>query len=215
MNAKQVREAMSMKTVRRVSCALVVAAMAAGCSQTTRYYALSPVDPVTPPARRTGAVVAVGSVDLPDYADRPQIVVRTGPNTLDQAEFDQWGGALSDMVPRLLAEDLARRLPGDHIVDFPAAGDVPYDVRVPIEISQFDVSASGEAVVAARWQVRGKPGSGLVTVHESVTRARAVGSSYDQRVDALSRALADLASDIAEAVAEMPNGGTVGSKAAH
>lgn len=201
---------------RRVSSAFALAVpalalLALSCAPATRYYALSPVDPGAPLAKAAAAsaVVAVGPVNLPDYVDRPQIVVRTGPHTLDQAVFDQWGGDLDDMVPRLLVEDLARRLPGDHFVGFPEAGDVPYDFRVPVDISQFDVSEAGEAVIVARWQVRGKPGSETVLVRESTSRAQATGKTYDQRVDALSRALADLSSDIAAAIAPLPRGEAV------
>jgi uncharacterized lipoprotein YmbA len=190
-------------------CVPVLALLAISCSPATHYYTLSPVDPGAPLAKATPpAVIAVGPVQLPDYVDRPQIVVRTGPHTLDQAAFDQWGGDLNDMIPRLLVEDLARRLPGDHLVSFPDAGDVPYDFRVPVDLSQFDVTADGEAVVVARWQVRGRPGSGTVIVRESTVRAQAAGKSYDQRVEALSRALADLTGEIAAAIAPLRRGGS-------
>jgi len=200
----------SMKFRGRVFSALaqgapLLALLAVSCSPVTHYYTLSPVDPAAPTAvPAASAVVAVGPVQLPDYVDRPEIVVRTGAHTLDQAVFDQWGGDLNDMVPRLLVEDLARRLPSDHFVSFPAAGDVPYDYRVPVDISQFDVSVAGEAVVVARWQVRGRSGSGTVLVRESTVRAQATGKSYESRVDALSRALADLSSEIAATLAAQP-----------
>lgn len=200
-------KSLSRKSWGRVSSAILVAVMAAACTPATRYYALSAAEPAAPlggGSLPAGVVVAVGPVDLPDYVDRPQIVVRTGPHTLEQAVFDQWGGDLNDMVPRLLADDLGQRLPGAHMVDFPAAGDVPYDYRVPVNISQFDVSSSGEAVVAAHWQVRGKPGSPEVLVRESVARAQVKGSTYDDRVDALSRALGLVADDIAKVIATMP-----------
>lgn len=209
----------SMKSRGRAFSALahgapLLALLAVSCSPVTHYYTLSPVDPAAPAAlAAASAVVAVGPVQLPDYVDRPQIVVRTGAHTLDQAVFDQWGGDLNDMVPRLLVEDLARRLPSDHFVSFPDAGDVPYDYRVPIDISQFDVSAAGEAVVVARWQVRGRPGSGTVLVRESTARAQAAGKSYEERVDALSRALGDLAGEIAGALSAQARAASTSAKA--
>ena len=210
MHAKQIIRSSSMKSLGRVSLAVAIAAMAAACTPTTRYYTMSAVQPDAPLAAASlpaGAVVAVGPVDLPDYVDRPQIVVRTGQHMLEQAAFAQWGGDLNDMVPRLLADDLGQRLPGAHMVDFPAAGDVPWDYRVPVNISRFDVSETGEAVITAHWQVRGKPGSADVVVRESVATAQAKGNSYSDRVDALSRALGVVADDIAKALTTLSREG--------
>jgi len=193
------------------ACVLLVpaAAVVTGCSPATRYYTLSQVESVTPREAHAGAATAligIGPVELPDYVDRPQIVVRTSSNTVDQATFDQWGGSLDDMVPRLLVDDLALRLPTDHFVSFPQSGDLDFDYRVPVSISQFDVSTAGEAVVVARWQVRGKAGSGSVIVRETIARAQADGTSYQQRVAALSRALAILTDEIARTLAPLPRG---------
>lgn len=182
---------------------------AGGCSPMTNYYTLSQVGEAAPRSERTAAapaLIGIGPVELPDYVDIPQIVVRTGSNTLDQATFDQWGGSLDDMLPRVLVDDLALRLPSDNFVTFPQAGDLAFDYRVPVTISQFDVSSAGEAVVVARWQVRGKSGSGMVILRDTVARAQASGSSYDARVAALSKAVAILADEIAKTLAQLPRG---------
>lgn len=182
--------------------ALVVAAGGCGARQ-THYYTLSDVDaPALAPAPAASALVGVGPVDLPDYVDRPQIVVRTGENAVEQAPFDQWGGSLDDMVPAVLVDDLAKRLPGDHFVAFPQSGDLAFDYRVPVRISRFDVTAGGDAVVSARWQVRDR--TGVVAVRETTARATAEGAGYPSRVAALSRALGTLADEIARELATLP-----------
>jgi len=185
---------------------------AGGCSTVTRYYTLSQVDGAAPLGGRASsgsAVIAVGPVSLPDYVDRPQIVLRTSANTVAQATFDQWGGSLDDMVPRLLVGNLAARLPADHLVSFPQVSDLVFDYRVSISISQFDVSSAGEAVIAASWQVRGRPGSGAIVVRDTVVRAQAAGASYEDRVAALSRALGDLTDAIATVLASQPRAAVV------
>lgn len=182
---------------------------ASGCSAQTRYYTLSRVD--APAARVAGAsaaaaLIAIGPVSLPDYVDRPQIVVRTSANTVEQAAFDQWGGSLDDMVPNLLVDNLAARLPADRFVSFPQAGDVAFDYRVPVTISQFDVSSSGQAVVAAQWQVRARAGAGTVVVRQTIARDQAAGAGYADRVAALSRAVSILTDEIAAQLATLPRG---------
>jgi uncharacterized lipoprotein YmbA len=180
---------------------------ASGCSTTTRYYTLSSVESAATGEPRTvspASLIGIGPVEIPDYVDIPNIVVRTGSNTLDQATFDQWGGSLDDMVPRVLVEDLAARMPTEHFVSFPQSGDLDFDFRVPVTFSQFDITATGEAVLIARWQIRGKAGSGMVLVHETTARAQADGASYQQRVAALSKALGIVTDEIAKALAPLP-----------
>jgi uncharacterized lipoprotein YmbA len=192
---------------RLVVLTFVLTVAISGCATVvTRYYTLSPSVPESPAARaaESAVLVGVGSVELPDYVDIPNIVVRTGDNTLDQATFDQWGGSLADMIPRVLVDNLHARMPSDHFVAFPQSGDLPFDFRVPVTISRFDVSTAGEAVVVARWQIRGKAGSGTLVVRETVARADGGGSSYTSRVAALSRALGVLTDEIAAALRAQP-----------
>jgi uncharacterized lipoprotein YmbA len=192
---------------RSASYCLVLALAASGCATAvTRYYTLSASIPETPAARvaESAVLVGVGPVELPDYVDIPNLVVRTGDNTLDQATFDQWGGSLDDMIPRVLVENMHARMPSDHFVAFPQSGDLPFDFRVPVTISRFDVSTAGEAVVVARWQIRGKSGSGTLVVRETVARAEGGGSSYAARVAALSRALGVLTDEITAALRAQP-----------
>ncbi len=186
---------------------IVLALAASGCAATvTRYYTLSPAEPAAPSARsaESAVLIGIGPVELPDYIDIRNIVVRTGDNTLDQAAFDQWGGSLDDMIPRVLVDNLHARMPSDHFVAFPQSGDLPFDFRVPVTISRFDVSTAGEAVVVARWQIRGKAGSGTLLVRETTARFQGSGRTYSDRVAALSKALGLLTDDIAAALATMP-----------
>lgn len=186
--------------MRQRSSTLVLLAFlaASGCSTPpTKFYTLSAVrEGAAAGAAAGGRVVAVGPISIPDYVDRPGIVVRENENQVRVASFDQWAGSLQDMLSRVLREDLAARLPGDRIVAFPQVEDVAFTRRVAIEITRFDVSASGEAVVGARWQIHDRGGA-PAALNESEARAQAAGSTYDQRVAALSQALAQLADEVA------------------
>jgi len=71
-------------------CALALAGCAA--SPATRFYVLTPVevDGAAPSSPSDAMTIGVRSVDLPEALERPQIMTRTGPNTVYFAEFDQW-----------------------------------------------------------------------------------------------------------------------------
>ena len=102
---------------------LILAALTlavAGCSSTpaTRFYSLASIAPAAPESPRPagqGLAVAVGTVTLPAYLDRPQVVTRPGVYAVHLAEFDRWSEPLQDMVPRVIAENLSVLLGSDQV----------------------------------------------------------------------------------------------------
>ncbi len=181
----------------------VAASLLAGCAATpTRFYVLSPVPGATG-TERAPIGLAVGPVSLPDYLDRPQIVTRDGANAVRLGANDQWAGPLDDMLPRLLVEDLAARLPGDRVVGFPRTDAPAFDRRVAVDVSRFDVDEAGNAVLVAQWQVTAPGAKEPLLVRDSNVRATAGGTDYAEIVAALSQALGLLADDIVQGLASL------------
>jgi len=175
----------------------------AACAETqpTRFYTLAPVlDAGTAAATQGGLVVGVGPVTLPAYLERSQIVTRSGPNRAELAEFDSWIEPLDSMVPRVLAEDLARLLGTDDVLTLPARRAMPLDYQVEIEILRLDADPAGNAVLDARWRVFDRNddpvGGDRTTVREDVAQP----GDYRALAAAMSRALGTLARDIAAVI---------------
>ena len=184
---------------------LLLALLVAGCagSPPVNLYTLSAVglpstDIRVPPS--TPAVVAVGPVILPDYIDRPQIVTRKSAYQLELAAYDHWAAPLYDMLPRVLVEDLALRLPSDRVVAFPQIGDASFDYRVAIDVSRFDVDATGAATLAARWQLYARSAPRALLVADDTLQRQIEGRGYDAYAASLSAVLADLGDRIAREV---------------
>jgi uncharacterized lipoprotein YmbA len=137
---------------------------------------------------------------LPDYLDRPQIVTRQSAYELELAANDRWAAPLYDMLPRVLVEDLALRLPSDRIVSFPEIGDASFDYRVAVQVSRFDVDAAGEAALATRWQLYARSAPRALLVADDTLQRRVEGRGFDAYAASLSAALADLGDRIAEGV---------------
>lgn len=77
-----------------VALTLGTALVAGGCaSQPSRFYLLSAMpntEMASPEAPgEKASTIAIGSVTIPRYLDRPQIVTRTSPYELRVAEFDR------------------------------------------------------------------------------------------------------------------------------
>jgi uncharacterized lipoprotein YmbA len=137
---------------------------------------------------------------LPDYIDRPQIVTRQSPYRLELAAYDQWAAPLHDMLPRVLVEDVALRLPADRVVSFPQVSEGNFDYRVAVDISRFDVDTSGQATLAARWQLYARSTPRALQIADDVLQRRSEGEGYGAYAASLSGVIADLSGHIAEAV---------------
>ncbi len=165
--------------------------MLAGCSSTpdNHYYTLS----VEPGASHVPAsTLTVATVHLPGVADRPQLVTRTGPQTVDIKEFDRWAEPLDQMVPRILSQDLTARL------GLPDA--TKPTRRLFVSIDEFMGGADGAAHLTGRWWTLA-PGEDSSQKHElPFALSQAIAGDQPQAVVAsMSTLLANLADQIAAA----------------
>ena len=189
-------------SIRRLFClaACVVAAAACGSSAETSFYVLDTVADRAAAGGGSKVSVGVGPVNLPPYLDRPQIVTRTGPTTLDVADFDHWAEPLHPAFVRVVADHLSARLGTEEVFLFPWTVTTRVDVQVRIDVVQFDSDPSGQATLVARWFLVGSDGSPLTPVKRSVVTAPAASTSFADTAAALSEAVADLGKEIADAV---------------
>lgn len=171
-------------------------AMVAACtSAEPAYYTLAPV-PGTP--QRNGVrLVELRRPGLAGYLDRPEIVRTGSAYQLRVAGSERWGEPFGDLVGRILAENLNNRLPGSSV--FTAAGGISAeaDATVELDIQRFDADAAGQVVLLAQVAVsrgRSRANAKARTVRRTVTPA---GPSTAELVAAMSRALGELADEVA------------------
>ena len=183
----------------------LLAILVAGCagSPPSNLYTLSAIGTAASESQSLQAppaVIAIGPVSLPDYLDRPQIVTRQSAYELELAANDRWAAPLYDMLPRVLVEDVALRLPFNRVAAFPQVGDASFDYRIAVDVSRFDVDATGEATLAARWQLYARSAPRALLVADDTLRQRIDGQGYDAYAASLSAVLADLGDRIAREV---------------
>jgi uncharacterized lipoprotein YmbA len=179
---------------------LVILFVSLGCASTppSRFYTLNSLStgelPENPSAPKFS--VALGPVEIPDYLDRQQIVVRTSRNELTLSEFDRWAGSLSENVARVLSENLSSLMAPYQVSIVPWAWGATYDYRVSVNILKFDIMPEDNVLLNADWTLTAKNGTRLVTKRESVTEP-AQGKTYESRVSSMSGALAILSRNMA------------------
>ena len=114
-----------LRTVVSIGLLLAIVAGCAGPSPRSNYYLLSALPDLETGEATTAAFdglsVGIGPVSFPGYLDRPQIVIRTGPNEISFSEFDRWAEPLKNNFMRVLKEDLAELLKTDSIFVYPCS----------------------------------------------------------------------------------------------
>jgi len=172
-----------------------------GTSPATRFYVLTPIaaNGAHPSPVSNAITIGVRLVVLPDELDRPQIVTRTGANTVHLAEFDRWLASLRDSVMRVIGDDLVALLPGDRVAVYPWPPGTSVDREVVVEVTRFDGQLGGRCVLDARWKVLTRIGTRSAIYGQS-TLSEVSGSDYPALVAAHSRLLGTLSAEIASAI---------------
>jgi uncharacterized lipoprotein YmbA len=183
---------------------LIALAGCTGKSQPARFYSLSSLSEGqglhggTDPVR--DVTIGIGPIKLADYLNQSRIVTRTGSNSIDQAEFDQWTGSLKDNLTNVLAENIGYQLKSERISMYPWRSFMAIDYQVTVDIVRFDGQLGKEAVLVARWNVLKGKEKKLSAMKRSYIRVEIGASSYEALVAAQSGALGTLSSEIVQAI---------------
>jgi hypothetical protein len=147
-------------------------------------------------------VLGVGPIQLPEYLNRPQMVVEASEHRLVLAEFDRWAEPVQPAFSRALAENLSALLGTDRVYLLPAPSAPPIDHRLTMTVTRFDGAPGRSAVLIARWQILGPDGKEMVPMRRSQHVVATKARSYEGLAEAMSEALAALSGEIAEAMSQ-------------
>jgi len=191
---------------QHVGLAIIVCAISAlpGCGSSPKetYYTLSAdavVNGAIPATGESAYSIAVGSITLPEVVDRPQFVLRAGPNEVTFVELHRWAGPLKSEIPRIVADNLATDLNVKRVTAYPQNAGENADYRVLIDIQRFDSTLGESVTIDALWTVK-RTSDGALRTGRSTARESSSGGTYEAVVAAHSRALATISREIAEAI---------------
>jgi len=177
-----------------------------GTTKSTKFYVLHALD--SPEAERKAdipgaGVIGVGPVTLPQYLNRPQLMIRVSQNEYQVAPFAQWAEPLRDNFIGVLADNLSVLLETDKIAVFPWKTYTPIDYKVEVDVIRFDGEKGGDVRLHARWIIFGKDGKTLLRIRKSSFSAPADAGNYGAMVSAMSQTLADLSREIADSIKDL------------
>jgi uncharacterized lipoprotein YmbA len=141
-------------------------------------------------------LLAVAKIQLPEYLDRPQIVSRATDTRLVMADFDQWSESFDQMFSDVFVENLRRKLGGERVILLPNDRDFRPSLELDLTVLRFDTDPAGKVQLQTRWRLFNSDGDLLATERTDLTQQATVGD-YPSMVDAMSRAVEDLAARVA------------------
>ena len=176
----------------------------AGCGTSPKemYYTLSSaaaVNGATPVTGEAAYSIAVGPITLPEVVDRPQFVLRAGPNEVSIVELHRWAGPLKSEISRTIADNLAADLNVRRVAAYPQSAGDNADYRVLVDIQRFDSTLGESVTIDALWTVK-RVSDGVLRTGRSTARESGSGGTYDALAAAHSRALTTISREIAEAI---------------
>jgi uncharacterized lipoprotein YmbA len=175
-----------------------------GCASSPNesFYTLSagvPANGATPASGESAYSIAVGPITLPEVVDRPQLVLRTGPNEVVIVELHRWAEPLRSEIPRIIADNLTADLNVKRVAAYPQSAGDNADYRVLVDIQRFDSTMGESVTIDALWTVK-RVSDGALRTGRSMARESTGGGTYEAVVAAHSRALAKISHEIAEAI---------------
>lgn len=191
-------------SLRRAPILALLGILALGaCSGTpeSHYYLLgggSGAAPAAPAAAGQGPLLFVDPVTVAPYADRSQMVTRTG-GEVRFAEFEVWAQPVGSLVTAALVDRLGLRFGPDRVMATPQRADFEAPWRLGVDVLRLDAEG-GEAVLDARWTLLGPRGELVATRRLRLAEPVADPASFAQRVAAFDVATVRLADSVAEAL---------------
>jgi uncharacterized lipoprotein YmbA len=187
---------------------MVLAFLLGGCahdSPSVEFYRLnadSGVDRTRQiPVVTQGPVIGLGPIRIPEYLNRPQMVVAITDNQYQLSEDHRWAERLDQNISLALFTVLPSQLGTDRIVRYPWSQRQVVDYQVGIDILEFNVDASGQSRLIAQWFVKHKDKPAVDK--RSVYQFPASTTDYAAMVKAQSQCLSKLGEEIAVTVRQL------------
>ena len=193
---------------------LFIAVLLAGCGGSptpVEFYTLNSLSGMTQNAISTDAAqniaIGIGPVKLPKILDRPQIVTRTGPNTIKVDEFHRWAAPLGAGFAQVLAENISLLLATDRVAVYPWEVDFKPHYRIALDIRYFEGQLGENLVLDVVWRVSGRESQRIQAAKASVINEPLAAADYESLVAAKSQAIAQLSREIAQEIRKLQSGG--------
>jgi len=146
-------------------------------------------------------IVELKRIQLPDYLDTTDILERKGDEVVPSAT-GRWGERLSVGMSRALTAALAARLPRMIVTATPPVARPARQILV--DVADFEARTGHEVVLVARWSITDGADRRMLVAQQTSLVEPIAGTGDSAVVAAMSRAVEDLADQIAAGIGSEP-----------
>jgi uncharacterized protein len=168
------------------------------------FYTLNSQMSGPPPPKRTleltALTVGIGSVHIPEYLDRPQIVTFEGPHRLYLSEFHRWAGRLENDMIQVMVENLSQLLGTTRVASFPWSQSEAPQYRVDLIFNHFEGTLGKSFRLQGVWRLSGEGIKGGALERPFDQSIVIAGTDYEDLAAASSQGLWDLSQTISKAI---------------
>lgn len=187
---------------------VILALLLSGCmrdSKPVQFYMLNADSGISGATQVLAAaqdtVIGLGPIRIPEYLNRPQMIVAITENQYRLAEDHRWAERLDQNISLALFKALPGQLGTDKIVRYPWPQRQAIDYQVGIDILEFNVDANGQSLLIAQWFIKRKD---KPTIDKrSVYQFPASTADHEVMVKAQSQCLTKLGQEIAGTIRQL------------
>lgn len=142
--------------MRILKLALLAVFLTACASQQAKYYTLTAVPPnhvKKTVIKNPPFVLGVGPISIPEYLQRPQIVLKAGHNQLLQCEFQRWAESLESNTQAVIVKNLELRHKKWVFIDYPWQLAAKVNKQLKMKITSFETTTGGSSILGITWSV--------------------------------------------------------------
>jgi len=183
---------------------LTILLSACGTSPKTHFYLLS-AERNTDITTTDKISIGVWKVNVPELIDRPEIVTRTGPHTINLADFHRWAGGLSNNMSLLIANELSYNLQTGHVDVSPWSAYRNFDYQVKVHIREFDSVPGGTGSIKGAFVILNGKGNKKLLEERFSFKETVKGESYSEIAATMSRLVVSLSAKISQAIKSQQN----------
>ncbi len=148
-------------------------------------------------------IVGIGPVRIPEYINRPQIMISNKDKTIVYDEFNRWAESLDFAMARLINEDLALLTSGASFQMFPWDFAIAVKYQVIVDVIQLENNSNQDLSFVAQWSIVDLEKKHAVFMKRSEFHQDIAPHNYLGLSEAVSVAVMSLSTEIAGELASL------------
>ena len=170
-----------------------------GCSSKINFYQLELPDSFQNNTEQINAktVVSVREVEIAEYLDRAELVIKGSNGEVKVRDSDMWIGSLSKNIQTLLVSTLSKENKNIKFLAYPWIEPIKEQYKLFVTLNQFDSYQDGRVELKGRWSLVNAADNNVIQ-SDTFSITKKGGSSISEIVKTLSEAIVDLAALISK-----------------